>query len=452
MEAQQHRSLASQLLRVSMPIIASNLLQTLYNMVDAYYLGKLGKEAISAPSITMNVSIFIIAFGVGFSIAGTTMIAQAHGADASNRKRTDFLASQVFTLNIIMSVVVLGLGLALTGPLLRILQVPSGLTYNYAYQYMSITFMGMPFFFVDMVLRGSLQGMGDSLTPLYVQTTAVVLNALLDPIFIFGFGPIPAMEVAGAAIATNIARSVSCAVSLILLFNGRKGVKVRLADMRPDKKTVRLMTKIGLPASIGQAFSSLGFAVIQGVVNGFGPAVIAAFGVGNRVTSLFNMPAQGISQGCAVLAGRKLGEQRSDEAEKVIYLGLWIIGVFIVLGMAIVFVFGDYLVRFFVDDPEVVQYGVEMFRFTTISVVFFALYTVITGAFQAGGKTRPVMTMNLVRLWGLRVPMSYILPLLFGLGTKGIWLGMALSNILVALWAFLLFRKGSWKATIDFGS
>jgi Na+-driven multidrug efflux pump len=188
------------------------------------------------------------------------------------------------------------------------------------------------------------------------------------------------------------------------------------------------------------------------VVNGFGPAVIAAFGVGNRVTSLFNMPAQGISQGCAVLAGRKLGEQRSDEAEKVIYLGLWIIGVFIVLGMAIVFVFGDYLVRFFVDDPEVVQYGVEMFRFTTISVVFFALYTVITGAFQAGGKTRPVMTMNLVRLWGLRVPMSYILPLLFGLGTKGIWLGMALSNILVALWAFLLFRKGSWKATIDFGS
>jgi len=93
-----------------------------------------------------------------------------------------------------------------------------------------------------------------------------------------------------------------------------------------------------------------------------------------------------------------------------------------------------------------------MFRFTTISVVFFALYTVVCGAFQAGGKTKPVMTMNLVRLWGLRVPFSYILPLAFGLGTQGIWLGMALSNILVAIWSFILFKRGSWKVTLEFAT
>ena len=206
METRNERSLAGQLLRVALPIMLANLLQTLYNMVDAYYLGKLGKEAISAPSITMNVSIFIIAFGVGFSIAGTTMIAQAYGADKNNRERVDFLASQVFILNLFMSLVVLILGSVLTRPLLRLLQVPEGLTFNYASQYMAITFMGMPFFFIDMVLRGSLQGIGDSLTPLYVQTVAVLFNVVLDPIFIFGLGKIKAMEVEGAAIETNIAR------------------------------------------------------------------------------------------------------------------------------------------------------------------------------------------------------------------------------------------------------
>ena len=452
MKLQPNKSIFSQLMKVSLPIMASNLLQTLYNLVDAYYLGKLGKEAISAPSITMNISNFIIVFGVGFSIAGTTMIAQAHGADRTNRKRVDFLASQVLTLNMFMSIVVLLLGTTLTVPLLRLLQVPEGLTFTYASQYMAITFLGMPFFFVDMVLRGTLQGMGDSVTPLYVQTTAVVLNVILDPILIFGFGPIPAMDVAGAAIATNIARAISCTVSLFILFSGRKGVQVKGRLMRPERKTVGLLLKIGLPASIGQALSSLGFAVIQGVVNSFGSAVIAAFGVGNRVTSLFNMPAQGISQGCAVLAGRKLGQREHGQAEQVIRTGLWTIGIFICIGMALVFTFGDYLVRFFVDDPEVVSYGVQMFRFTTISVVFFALYTVVCGAFQAGGKTKPVMTMNLVRLWGLRVPFSYILPLAFGLGTQGIWLGMALSNILVAIWSFILFKRGSWKVTLEFAT
>jgi putative MATE family efflux protein len=452
MELRQKRSLTVQLMTISLPIMASNLLQMLYNMVDAFFLGKLGKEAISAPSITMNVSNFIIVFGAAFSIAGTTMISQAYGGDKDNKKRLDFLASQVFGVNLFMSLVVLCAGVLLSGPLLRLMQVPEGLTYTYTNQYMTIIFLAMPFFFCDMILRGTLQGIGDSLTPLYIQTVSVLINVILDPILIFGLGPIPAMEVAGAAWATLIARSVSCTISCIILFTGVKGVRVRLSLLRPDRKTYQLMTKIGLPASIGQSLSSLGFAVIQGVVNSFGPAVIAAFGIGNRVQSLFNMPAQGISQGVAILVGKKLGERKLEEAESVVRRGLWIIGIFISIGMGLVFVFGKYVIIFFVNDPEVVAHGVEMFRITTLSVVFFALYNVVCGAFQGGGITKPLMTMNLVRLWGLRVPLSYILPLALGLGPRGIWIAMLTSNVLVAIWSFILFKKDTWKVTIDFDS
>jgi len=397
----------------------------------------------------MNISNFIIVFGAAFAVAGTTMVSQAFGANQENRKRLDFLASQVFLVNVLMSIIVMLLGVFLAHPLLNLMRVPSGLTYDYTFQYMTITFLMMPLLFGDLILRGTLQGVGDSVTPLYVQITSVLLNVILDPIFIFGFGPIPAMEVAGAAWATFIARMVSCTVSMVILFGGFKGIRVRLSLMMPHWPTLRLMTRIGLPASFGQSVSSLGFAVIQGVVNSFGPAVIAAAGVGNRVQSIFNMPAMGISQGVAILVGRKLGEQDSDEAATVAKKGMLIIGVFITLGMGLVFFFGKDVIIFFVNDAEVVSYGIEMFKYTTISVIFFAVYNVILGAFQGGGMTRPIMVLNIVRLWVIRVPLTYILPLLFGLGTQGIWISMLTSNVLVALWAMYLFKKGSWKVTLD---
>lgn len=445
----QAPSLTRQLLVVAIPIVATNLLQTLYNMVDTWFLGRLGAEALSAPSITMNISNFLIVFGTGFSIAGTTLISQTYGADRNNRERIDFLASQVFLINLVMSLVVVVLGTVLTGPLCSLLKVPAGLTYEYTYDYMSITFLGMPFMFVDMILRGTLQGMGNSVTPLIVQTFAVLLNVVLDPIFIFGLGPVPAMGVAGAAIATNIARFVSFSFGMYILLSGVKGLKVRAKYLKPDPGCYSLIFRIGFPAAVGQAFSSLGFAVIQGVVNGFGPAVIAAFGVGNKITSLFNMPAQGISQGVAVVSGRKLGENKPKEAEKVVRIGLLIIGVFITLGMGYCFFFGHTLMRFFVDDPAVIAYGVQFFHVVTVSVAFFALFTVICGAFQGGGVTRPVMIFNIVRLWGIRVPFSYLLPLAFGLGPLGIWIAMFMSNFIVSIWAFLLFGTGKWKQRID---
>ncbi len=280
-------------------------MQVLYNTVDAFYLGKLGKEAISAPSITMNISNFIIMFGAAFSVAGTTMIAQAYGNDAKNKERLTLLTSQVFLVNVCMSILVMLTGYFLSHPLLNLLKVPEGLTYAYTYSYMSITFLTMPFFFLDLSLRSIFQGMGDTKTPLYIQLVSVLINVILDPILIFGLGPIPSMEVFGAAAATFIARFISGFISLTLLIKGKHGVRISWKGMKPHKPTLHLISKIGFPSGVGQSISSLGFAVIQGSINSFGPVVIAAMGVGNRIQSLFHMPSQGISQGVSILAGKK---------------------------------------------------------------------------------------------------------------------------------------------------
>ncbi|MGI6433529.1 MAG: MATE family efflux transporter [Sphaerochaetaceae bacterium] len=437
-----------ELMSLSLPIMASNLLQTLYNMADAFFLGKLGTEAISAPSITMNVSNFIIVFGAAFTVAGTTLVSQAYGADKQNRGRLDFLASQVFLVNFLMSIAVMVVGALTTTSLVRLIKVPTGLTSVYTTQYMRITFYTIPFLFGDFIFRSVLQGIGDAMTPLYIQGFAVLLNIILDPLFIFGFGPIAPMAVRGAAWATFIARAISCTVSLGLLFGGYKGIRVTKKYLRPDKKTLKLMSRIGLPAAVGQSVSSLGFAAIQQVVNTFGPAVIAAFGIGNRIQSLFNMPAMGISQGTAVLVGRKLGAGQAKEAQKITNKALLISGIFITVGMAAVLVFGAHVIRFFVDDPEVVHYGIPMFAYTSLGVVVFALYTVVLGAFQGGGVTKPVMILNILRLWGLRVPLAYVLSHFWALGPSGIWLAMLISNLVSWLWATILYKKGKWKQVL----
>lgn len=445
----ENKSLLYQLMAIALPIMLSNTLQTLYNLVDTYFLGKLGSEALSAPSITNNISNFLIVFGTGFSIAGTTLISQAWGNDKDNKERIDFLASQVFFINIVMSLVIVVLGTVLTKPLCNLLRVPEGLTMDFTVTYMRLTFYGMPFMFTDMILRSILHGMGDSVTPLYVHSVAVILNAILDPIFIFGWGPVPALGVAGAAIATNIARFASFLCGIYILCWGKKGIQVRKKYLKPEKNTWSLILKIGLPSALGQAISGLGFAVVQGAVNVFGASYIAAFGVGNRITNLINMPAMGISQGASVVVGKKLGQRNPKEAEKVAKISMKLIFVFSSIGMALCAIFGKELIKFFVDDPVAEAEGALFFRILSISNVAFGVFTVITGAFRGGGHTKPIMVLNMVRLWGLRVPLSYLLPNIMNLGATGCWWAMHVSNMVTFIWAFLIYRKGTWKKTLD---
>jgi Na+-driven multidrug efflux pump len=256
------------------------------------------------------------------------------------------------------------------------------------------------------------------------------------------------MEVFGAAAATFIARFISGFISLTLLIKGKHGVRISWKGMKPHKPTLHLISKIGFPSGVGQSISSLGFAVIQGSINSFGPVVIAAMGVGNRIQSLFHMPSQGISQGVSILAGKKLGSNEPKEAQKVVNTGLLLIGVMISIGMALVLIFGKWVIIFFVNDPLVIEEGTVMFMFTAPSVVIFALFTVMLGAFQAGGQTKDIMTMNITRLWGLRVPLVYLIPALFSVGSHGIYMAMLASNVITTIWACYVFRKGRWKVNL----
>ncbi len=436
----------SKLIKLAGPIMLGNFLQMLYNLADSYFLGKVGKEALAAPSISMNLIFFLIIFAFGFSSAGTTLISQAMGK--GDRDKTDFYLGQMTILLLLVATVISILGIIFADKLLMLMQVPDD-TFQFTLDYLRIILAGIPFMFMSFVLRSALQGIGDSFTPLIVQSVTVFLNVIIDPVLIFGLGPVPPMSVKGAAYATVFARMTASVIALGILLKGSKGIKLYFKNMVPDKKAIKLLLKIGLPSSIGQGISALGFTVLQGVVNSFGTAVIAAFGIGNRIIGLFNMPAMGISQASSVLVGQQLGAKNYDNVKIIVKHSFLTILIFISVGMTITFFKGNSVVKFFVNDPEVIKHGAMLFKIVSPSVIFFALFTVSNGAFQGAGNTRPIMILNIVRLWGIRVPVVFALVAFTSFGPVSIWIGMFASNLLVALAGFILLSRGNWMYKLN---
>lgn len=444
-----HRRLLPRLITLAVPIMLTNLLQVTYNLVDAWFLGKVSAEAVSAPAIAFSVVFFLSVFGMAFAQAGTTLVSQSHGAGL--RDLVDFYASQTVSLVTLTGIVVGVVGVVAVDPLLWLLQVPEA-ALEPTQVYMRIIFGAVPLMFFFFVLQGLLQGVGDSITALWVQLATVTLNAVLDPFLIFGIGPFPELGVAGAATATVISRAVSAVAILVILFRGKDRLSVRARDLVPRDGAWRKLIHIGVPLATGQGVAALGFTVLQGVVNGFGVAVVAAFGIANRIIGMFNMPAVGLSRATAALVGQELGAGRPDSARRVVRLSVGVMLAFIVPAMTLTFFFGNLVVQFFVNDPEVIAHGASLFRVVSVSVVFFTLFTVANGAFQGGGYTRPVMVLNIVRLWGLRVPIAMLLAWTLSMGPVGIWYAMFISNIVTAAAGFMILRSGRWLRQIELGA
>ena len=442
----KNTSLLKRLLRIALPLMAGNLIQTLYNLTDAFFLGKLGRAELSAPSIAFPVIFFLILFGIGLSMAGTTLIAQAKGKE--DDEKVDFYLGQTTFILTIASVIIALIGISLAGPLLKILQAPEDV-FAYTRDYMIIIFSGLPFMFGYLVLQAAMQGIGRTMVPLAVQAAMVALNILIDPLFIFGIGIFPAWGVQGAAAATVIARGLSSIAAYTILIRGRHGMRLSLSNMRPRGKAIRLFLRIGIPSSFGQAFTALGFTVLQGIVNTFGTAVIASFGVGNRIIGLFSMPAMGISRATTTLVGQSLGARRVDEAKKSFLLSVLSIQVFLLPAATLSFFYGSHFIRFFVNDPETIRYGAALFRIVSPSVVLFGFVHAVSGAFQGAGDTKPVMYLNISRLWLFRLPLAYLFAIRLSWGPSGIWWAMFFSNMIVAAIGLLWFHRGTWTTALD---
>jgi putative MATE family efflux protein len=430
------------MLVLAWPVMVSNALQALYNLIDTFWLGKLSTQALSAPTVAWPVIFTFMALGIGFQTAGSALVAQYTGA--GDRDSADRAGSQVFSFLFLLSVCVGLLGWGLAPRILVLVGTPADI-YPLAVSYLRIVALGFPLMYGAFAFTGLLMGVGDTRTPMYLMGASVIANAVLDPFLIFGWGPLPELGVAGAAYATVASRGVAAAVGIWLLCTGRVKVRLRARWLLPRPDDVKKILRVGLPNAVDQTATSLGFVVLMGLVAGFGTTVVAAYGIGQRIIHLLNVAIWGATTALLTMVGQNLGAGQFDRAEEIAHRGIrGTVGVLLFFAVAAFFT-REYLYRVFISDPAVIAEGKRFLGIFGFSVPFFGLFAAASAVFRGAGHTVPPMIFSLVRLWGLRILSSWALGYGLGLGPLGLWVGMSLSNYVGGLGLYLWLLRGTWK-------
>ncbi len=438
--------------RLGWPVMLSSLLDTMYQLTDTFWLGRLaGTEsgtAVASLQVAFPFLWFLVAFFADFSVAGTALVSQHTGA--GDRRAANEAAGQV------LSVVIIGGTLAaLAGMLLFPIVMPlitkDAAIRDTARTYLLFYLPGLPFVFIGAVFRVLMAAAGNTFLPLLVVFTGNILNMVLDPLLILGIGPFPALGVKGAAVATAVSASVAGIFALRLLMNRRNALRLSLADLVPRLNWIRRILRIGLPAAVGDSAEALGFVVLMALIGRVDHAreALGGYGIGNRLTSLISIAIVGLGQGLSTIIGQNLGAARFDRARSAARQGIATLFLVLAAETTLVVLFRGPLARLFIpNDPGVIAETARFLLYFGLSIPLFGLIRGITAAFNAAGRNGPVLIIGLLRLWVLRLPLAWLFAFGLGYGTPGLWIGMALSNFGAAIAAVAFFARFDWKRNL----
>ncbi|ELY88735.1 MATE efflux family protein [Natrialba hulunbeirensis JCM 10989] len=449
------------LLHLAWPLVLGNLLQTVYNLADMFWVGQIGDGGVSvaAVSLMFPLSWMFVSTAMGITAATIALVSQYVGSD--DDRMADRVVGQTILLTLTVSTVLAAIGLYFRRPLLTLIGARDEV-FVAALAYIEIIFLTLPLTFLFFAFRSSLQGAGDTKTAMWLVFVSAGINVVIDPFFILGWGPFPEMGTRGAAIATFISRAFAAAVGVIILLDGRFGVRLRLGDLRPDLSVQRKLVDIGYPSTIDGWARSFASVAMAGFVARFGANPTAAYGIGVRLMSVTWAVAGAVGNATATGVGQNLGAQTPERAATVTRVATAGTMAFIFAVAGVLFVFPAQAMGIFVDNPAVIAEGVLFLRIMAPFWALFAGVMVIQGAFRGAGNTREAMVLSFLSRWIFRLPVALVLAFAWTLtipglgitiaaldwGIAGIWwaysIGMVLSFVVAVGW----FRLGTWKQDV----
>lgn len=436
-------SILKSLIRLSLPIILANVLHTTYHLIDTFWLGRLSANAVASVSISFPILFLILSLGGGLTLGGSVIVAQHFGAE--NKKEVDYSSSQTVFVIFIISIFLAALAYFLAEPMMILIGAKPPVLED-AVGYFEVSSLGFVFLFMFFVFQSLMRGTGDVMLPLYVVLITVLLNLVLDPLFIFGYGPFPALGVKGAALASISTQAISAIIGLIILFRGKRGLKISLSQMKFDWKWTKKLFRIGIPTSLDQSTRAAAMTVIIVLVTSFGAEVVAAYGIGVRVLSLIVIPALGFAMATTTLVGQNIGARQIKRAEKVGELSAKIAMIGLTSVGMILFVFAEPITAFFVpNDPQVIKDGALFIKIMAPSFGILGVQQVLNGVFNGAGFTQASLLISVFNLWIIRFPLAFLLSQNTGMAEVGLWWSFPISNLLGGLAAFIYFKLGYWK-------
>ncbi len=426
------------LIKIAMPIVLVNLLQSAYELTDAFWVGKLGTTALASLSLSFPLLFLSMTLGGGLVIGGSILMAQAWGK--KNIEQVKKIASQTLLLAFFSSIILSFLGYIFTPSILPMISAEDTVKQD-ALIYMKTMFLSLVFIYLYFAFQSILRSTGEVVIPLLIVFGTVLLNLILDPFFIFTLK----MGVGGAAISTLITEAISCFIGIVLLFKGIKHIKLEIKYLKPDIKFLKKLFLFSIPASIEQTNISISLIFMMLLVVSFGTDVIAAYGIGMRLQSFVIVPIIGFSTATSILVGQKLGANKEKQAIKIAglslrysFLGLMIVGLFC-------FMFSHTIASIFLsDNPNAINMASEFIKILSLNFAFISTQITLRGVFRSAGNTGLAMGLSFLALWGVRLSSAYVLSKFTSLSYRGIWISFLISAVSMAAVTYFIFKKNAW--------
>ncbi|HEY9488881.1 MAG TPA: MATE family efflux transporter [Chryseosolibacter sp.] len=427
---------------LAVPMILELVMESLFAVVDIYFVGKLGSSAVATVGLTETYLFLLYSIAMGLAMAVTAIVARRVGEkrkeDAGNA------AIQAIFLAVLCSIPFSLAGIFYSKELLALMGADEW-SINHGYGYTQWMLGGNAVIFLLFVINAIFRGAGDAAIAMRVLWIANIINMALDPILIFGLGPIPAMGIEGAAIATNIGRGVGVAIQLLTLFKGGKHIRTSLSQLHWDAKVVFNIVKTSL-GGVGQMIVSMtSWIFLMRILADVGSEAVAGATIALRIMIFSIMPAWGLSNAATTLVGQNLGAGNPDRAES----SVWRIGFYnmiFLIGVAVIFFFyNKSLMGLFTEDQHVIAIGAEWLRILSYSFFVYGWWMVSASAFNGAGDTRTPTKINLVFFWLIQIPLCYLLAIHFGWAESGVFWGVFFSETSVGLFTLWLFSRGGWK-------
>lgn len=428
------------ILMLAIPVMINSFIQSMYNLTDTFWLGRIGTENQSAITLVSPFQNILINFGNGITTAGAILISQYLGAREDEQANS--MANHICLTSLAFSVLCALICWLVSPGLVKWLGA-EGSIYKYGLTYIRIVVLDLPFLFTINLFTSVKQSQGDTVKPMLLNMFGVVINLILDPLFLMVFK----WGIAGAALATLIAKIPCAVIALIVLTRPEQLIRINFRGFKFDKSKMGSIVKIGLPTAIGGSTMQLGFLLMTKNVNAYGAIATTAYGIGNKINSIITMPANGIGSAISTIVGQNMGAGNTERTNKSYHIALRIGAIFLFLfGMILSRHFiAEPMVRFFTSDEQVVPLATDFLSIMAFCCWTNAFYNVTQGLFQGCGHTMITMAVDATRIWIFRFVTLWFCSSILHMGVESVWYSVVVSNATSALILYILYWTGIWK-------
>jgi putative MATE family efflux protein len=427
---------------LSIPMILEMMMESLFAVVDAFFVARLDTKAVSTVGMTEAVLTFLYSIAIGLSAAATAMVSRRVGE--GNRDAAAHAGAQTITIALVLSVLMGVPGYIYAKDILLFMSSDPELA-EYGYRFTQLLFVANLPILLLWMLNGIFRGAGDAATAMRALWIANIVNIILCPILIFGWGPIPAYGLLGSAMATTTGRSIGVLYQLWHLFGVGRIIKLRLEQLRPNLDIIRRLLALAAGSTGQYIIASASWVVLMGILGMIGSQVTAGYTIAIRIVIFTILPAWGMANAAATLMGQNLGAGQPDRAEQSVWRASQFNLVFMSIVSLVYLTCAPYLIGFFLTDPVSVEAGTLALRIMGAGYIFYGYSMVLTQALNGAGDTVTPTILNFVFFWLIEMPLAWALSQWAGWGQVGVYLSIVIAETLLGITAIMVFRRGRWK-------